>query len=78
MFVPESLAHSVCECKYHIVFIPKYREKTKFFSLCKRLGIVFRELSIQKESYIEEWHLMSDHVHKLISIPPKYDVAIII
>ena len=78
MSVPESLAHSVWECKYHIVFIPKYRKKSMFFNLRQHLGTVFRELAIQKESCIEEGHLMLDHVHMLISIPPKYSVASVV
>ena len=71
----ESLSHSKWECKYHVVFIPKYRRKTLYGELRKHLGEVFRKLALQKESRIEEGHLMSDHVHMMISIPPKYAVA---
>ena len=70
-----SLSHSVWDCKYHVVFIPKYRRKTLYGQLRKELGKVFRELARQRESEIEEGHLMVDHVHMLISIPPKYAVA---
>jgi putative transposase len=69
------LQHSKWECKYHVVFIPKYRRKVLYGTLRKHLGEVLRRLARQKESEIEEGHLMSDHVHMMISIPPKYDVA---
>jgi REP-associated tyrosine transposase len=71
----ESLTHSVWECKYHVVFIPKCRRKTLYVDLRQYLGEVFRRLAKQKESRIEEGHLLSDHVHMLIAIPPKYAVA---
>jgi putative transposase len=70
-----SLNHSRWECKYHIVFIPKYRKKLIFGQIKRYLGEVFHRLARQKESLIEEGHLMSDHVHMLTSIPPKYSVA---
>jgi len=71
----ETLNHSKWECKYHVVFIPKYRRKALFAELRRHIGPVFRTLTEQKESRIEEGHLMPDHVHMLISIPPKYAVA---
>jgi putative transposase len=71
----ESLSHSKWECKYHVVFIPKCRRHTLYKELRPHLGEVFRKLASQKESRIIEGHLMSDHVHMLISIPPKYSVA---
>ena len=71
----ESLNHTKWECKYHVVFIPKYRRKALYASLRKHLGSVFRELARQKESEIGEGHLMVDHVHMLLSIPPKYSVS---
>jgi putative transposase len=71
----ETLNHSKWECKYHVVFIPKYRRKALFGQLRKHLGVVFRALAAQKESSVEEGHLMPDHVHMLMSIPPKYAVA---
>ena len=75
MIPEQSLSHSKWECKYHIVWIPKYRRKKLFGELRKELGQVLRELARQKESEIIEGHLLSDHVHMLISIPPKYSVA---
>ncbi|MBK1645479.1 IS200/IS605 family transposase [Thiocapsa imhoffii] len=74
----ESLSHSKWECKYHVVFIPKYRRRVLYGQLRAHLGEVFHRLARQKESRIEEGHLMSDHVHMLISIPPKYAVSQVI
>ena len=71
----ESLNHTVWECKYHIVFIPKCRRKVLYGQLRVHLGEVFRKLAAQKDSRIEEGHLMPDHVHMLVSIPPKYPVS---
>ena len=71
----ESLSHSRWECKYHVVFIPKCRRRTLYEQLRKHLGEVFRKLAEHKESRIEEGHLMPDHVHMLISIPPTYAVS---
>ena len=73
-----SLRHTKWECKYHVVFIPKYRKKRIFGAIRRRLGDVFRGLAEQRESRIEEGHLMPDHVHMMISIPPKYSVARVI
>ncbi|MAF08807.1 MAG: IS200/IS605 family transposase [Acidiferrobacteraceae bacterium] len=70
-----SLNHTRWECKYHIVFIPKYRRKTLFGEVRRELGEVFRRLARQRECKIEEGHLLADHVHMMISIPPKYAVA---
>ena len=67
-----SLAHSRWEGKFHVVIIPKYRKKRIFGQIRKYLGAVFRRLAEQRESLIEEGHLMPDHVHMMISIPPKY------
>jgi putative transposase len=71
----ESLKHTRWECKYHIVFIPKGRKKRIYGQLRKELGSVFKELVQHRESKVEEGHLMSDHVHMLVSIPPKYSVS---
>ena len=71
----ESLSHSKWECKYHVVFIPKRRRKTLYGELKKHLGEVFHRLARQKESQILEGHMMADHVHMLISIPPKDAVS---
>jgi transposase IS200 family protein len=65
-----ALSHPTWECKYHVVFIPKCRRKALYLELRRHLGEVFHKLAVQKESKIEEGHLMPDHVHMLISIPP--------
>ena len=70
-----SLSHTKWECKYHVVFIPKCRRKVLYGQLRQHLGEVFHQLARQKESRIEEGHLMSDHVHMMIAIPPKYAVS---
>ena len=74
----QSLNHSQWECKYHVIFIPKCRRKVLYGELRRHLGPVLRTLAEQKESKIEEGHLMPDHVHIMISIPPKYAVAHVI
>ncbi len=71
----QSLSHTVWDCKYHVVWIPKCRRKVLYAELRKHLGQVFRTLAQQKESKILEGHLMVDHAHMLISIPPKYGVS---
>ncbi len=63
----ESLSHTVWECKYHVTWIPKYRKKSLYGGLRRYIGLVLKELAERKESKIEEGHLMSDHVHILIS-----------
>ena len=74
----ESLSHTKWECKYHVVFIPKFRRKALYGQLRDHLGELLRKLATQKESRIEEGHLMPDHVHMMISIPPKYAVSQVI
>ena len=71
----ESLSHTKWDCKYHVVFIPKCRRRTIYGELRPHLGEVFGKLAQQKESRIEEGHLLADHVHMLISIPPKHAVS---
>lgn len=75
---PGSLSHSTWECKYHVVFILKCRRRTLYEQLRRPLGEVFHRLARQKESEIEEGHLLLDHVHMLIAIPPKYAVSQVI
>ena len=71
----ESLNHTKWDCKYHVIFIPKWRRKVLYGQLRKDLRSVFRELTERRESRVEEGHLMPDHVHMLLSIPPKYAVS---
>ena len=73
-----SLNHTKWECQYHVVFIPKYRRKTMYGGLRHHLGEVLRRLAEQRESRVEEGHLLADHVHMMVSIPPKYSVAQVI
>jgi putative transposase len=75
MEMQESLKHTVWDCKYHVVWIPKYRRKVVYKDLRRELGEVFRELAKQKGSTVEEGHMQADHLHMLIAIPPKYSVA---
>ena len=71
----ESLNHTQWECLYHVVFIPKCRRKTLYRQLRQYLGEVFRRWAEQKQSRVEEGHLMPDHVHMLLKIPPKCAVS---
>ena len=73
-----SLSHTKWECKYHVVFIPKYRKKRIYGEIRRELGESLRRLAEQRESRIEEGHLLPDHVHMMISIPPKYSVSQVI
>ena len=75
MGTAESLSHTRWECKYHLVWIPKCRRKVLYGQLRKHLGEVLHDLVFQKESRILDGHLQADHVHMLVSIPPKYSVA---
>ena len=74
----ESLRHTKWECKYHVIFIPKFGRKVLYGKLRQHLGEVFRTLAAQKESRIEEGHLLADHVHMMIAIPPKFAVSQVI
>jgi putative transposase len=74
----ESLSHTKWECKYHVVFIPKCRRKVLYEQIRRDLGELFHQLAKQKESRIEGGHLLSDHVHMMIAIPPKYAVSQVI
>ena len=71
----ETLNHTTWDCTYHVVFVPKYRRKALSHELRQHLGEVFQALAAQKECQIEQGHLMAEHVHMLLSIPPKYSVA---
>ena len=73
-----SLNHTRWNCKYHVVFIPKYRKKKIFGALRKYLGEIFHDLAGRKECRIEEGHLHEDHVHMVISIPPKHPVSTVV
>ena len=72
------LNHCTWECKYHIVFTPKYRKKSLYGLIKRDLRDVFHRLANQKECVIESGHIMPDHVHMLISIPPKHSIATVV
>ena len=71
----QSLSHTRWDCKYHVVFIPKHRKKRLFGVLRRNLGVIFHELAQQKGCQIVEGHIMPDHVHMCISVPPKYALS---
>ena len=71
----DNLSHSRWECKYQVEFIPKCRRRTLYEQLRQHLGELFHKLARQRDSQILEGHLMADHVHMLIAIPPKYAVS---
>ena len=71
----QSLSHTRWDCKYHVVFIPKHRKKRLFGVLRRNLGVIFHELAQQKGCQIVEGHIMPDHVHMMLAIPPKYAVS---
>jgi putative transposase len=74
----QSLAHSRWDCKYHVVFVPKRRRRQLYGQIRRQLGAIFHALARQKECQIVEGHVMPDHVHMCIAIPPKYAVAQVI
>ena len=74
----ERLEHSKWECKYHLVFIPKYRKKVLFGNIRKRVGQILKQLCEQKAVELIEGHAMPDHIHMCVSIPPKYSVASVV
>lgn len=78
MSIYESLSHSKWECKYHIVFVPKFRKKVLYGKIRSYLKQVFHELARQKNCNIIGGHIVQDHIHMIVSIPPKYAVSTIV
>jgi len=74
----QSLSHSRWDCKYHVVFVPKRRRQVLYGEVRRQLGAIFHELARQKECQIVEGHLLPDHVHRVIAIPPKHAVSSVI
>ena len=74
----ESMAHSKWVCKYHLVFVPKFRKKVLYGKIRTFLGAKFHELAAQKSCKIVKGNMVQDHVHMLIEIPPKFAVAEIV
>ncbi|MCL2233709.1 MAG: IS200/IS605 family transposase [Treponema sp.] len=75
---PNRLTHSVWDCKYHIIWIPKCRRKRLYGGIAKDLGEIFHELARQRECKIVEGHVCPEHIHMLIEIPPKYAVSAVV
>jgi putative transposase len=73
-----SLAHSKWDCMYHVIFVPKRRRRQLYGQIRRQLGAIFHALARQKECQIIEGHVMPDHVHMCIAIPPKVAVAQVI
>ncbi len=71
----DSLAHTKWNCKYHIVFAPKYRRQVIYGKIKKDIGIMLRKLCEYKQVEIIEAEACKDHIHMLVSIPPKYSVS---
>ena len=71
----QSQAHVKWECKYHVVIIPKYRRKVLYGQIRRRVGAILRELCQQRGIDLLEGKAMPDHIHMLLSIPPKYSIA---
>ena len=74
----QSQAHVKWDCKYHVVILPKYRQKALFGKLRRRIGEILRELCRQKEVELVEGNAMPDHIHMLLSVPPRYSIAMIL
>ena len=74
----QSLAHVRWECKYHIVFVPKYRKKVLYGRTRRQSGQILRPLCRQKGVEIMEGHAMPDHIHLVLRIPPKFSAALVV
>ena len=73
-----SQAHVRWECLYHVVIVPKYRRKVMYGKLRRKIGEILRQLCRQKDVELLEGHAMRDHIHMLLSVPPKYSISMII
>jgi putative transposase len=71
----QSQAHVKWECKYHVVILPKYRKKALYGRLRRHIGKILRDLCRQKEIELVEGKAMADHIHMLLSVPPRYSIA---
>lgn len=71
----KSTSHSKYRCQYHIVFTPKYRRKIIYYKLRKDIQQIIKQLCKWKGVEIIEGHMMPDHIHLLVSIPPKYSIS---
>ena len=73
-----SQAHVRWECKYHVVILPKYRQRKLFGSVRREIGTILRQLCRQKGIEVLQGNALPDHVHMLLSVPPKYSIAMTI
>lgn len=74
----QSLSHVRWDCKYHVVIVPKYRKKKLYGKFKRRVGVILRELCMQKGIELLEGHLLADHIHMCLSVPPKFSIAFVI
>ena len=74
----QSQAHVKWDCKFHVVILPKYRQKVLYGKLRRRIGAILRELCRQKDVEVVEGKAMPDHIHMLLSVPPRYSIAMIL
>ena len=74
----KSQAHVKWDCKFHVVILPKYRKKVVYGELRRRIGEILRELCRHKGVDLEEGNALPDHIHMLLSVPPKYSIAMTI
>lgn len=74
-FDESSLSHTTWECKYHLIFAPKYRRKVIYGKIKKDIGIILRSLCERKGVELLEAEACPDHIHMLVSIPPKLSVS---
>ncbi len=74
----QSLSHVRWDCKYHVVFVPKFRKKNLYGKFRNRVGDILKDLCRQRGVELLEKHLMPDHVHMCISVPPKFSIAFVI
>ena len=74
----ESLSHVRWDCKYHVVIAPKYRKRTMYGEVKRRAGEILRDLCRQRSVELLEGHLMPDHVHMCLRVPPKFSIAFVI
>jgi len=74
----QSISHTKWQCKYHVIFVPKYRRRALFGLIRRELGSVFRQLAEHKGCTIDEGHIMPDHVHMLLNVPPKVAVSAVV
>jgi putative transposase len=73
-----SMAHVTWECKYHVVIVPKYRRKVFYGRRRREIGRILRQLCRQKDVELIEGNAAADHIHMLLSVPPKYSIAMTI